>query len=193
MDAFAWLGQIFEAILKFVPRITIVRATHGGVKWKHGNTIKPMQPGLHIYWPLVTEIEVIVTARQTLNLPTQVLPTKDQRKVIIGAVVVYRIRDVVQAIGKSNWDVDTTINDIALAGVVSVIAKHTYQELLDLLATDKLNDLLTHAIRKELRQFGVYVARAKLTDFSDCRVFKLVTDGNGQRHGALSTIAQNTT
>lgn len=174
--AFSWLGQIFEAILMFVPRILIVRATHGGVKWRHGSSVRPMMPGLHVYWPLVTEIEVIVTARQTLAPPKQTLTTKDGKKVVIGIVVVYKIRDIVQAIGKINWDVDTTINDIAQAAVVSVIARHTLQELLDTIAADELNDQLTEAVRRELRQFGVFVSRCKLTDFSDCRVYKLVTD-----------------
>lgn len=174
--AFAWLGQIFEAILKFVPRILIVRATHGGVKWRYGSDVRPLFSGLHVYWPLVTEIEVIVTARQTLALPKQVLTTKDNKKVVVGTVVVYRIRDVVQAIGKINWDVDTTINDITQAAVVSVIARHTLQELLNMVTTDALNDALTEATRKELRQFGVFVSRCKLTDFADCRVYKVVMD-----------------
>lgn len=174
--AFAWLGQIFEAILMFIPRILIIRATHCGVKWRHGSNVRPMMPGLHVYWPLVTDIEIIVTARQTLAPPKQILTTKDNKKVVVGIVVVYKIRDIVQAIGKINWDVDTTINDITQAAVVSVIAKHTFQEILDMVAADQLNDLLTEATRRELRQFGVFVSRCKLIDFSDCRVFKLVTD-----------------
>jgi regulator of protease activity HflC (stomatin/prohibitin superfamily) len=174
--AFAWLGQIFDAILRFVPRILIVRATHGGVKWRYGSDVYPLMPGLHVYWPLVTELEVIVTARQTLALLKQVLMTKDNKKVVVGIVVVYKIRDVVQAIGKTNWDVDTTINDITQAAVVSVIARHTLQELLDMVMTDALNDALTKATRRELRQFGVFVSRCKLTDFADCQVYKVVMD-----------------
>ena len=75
--AFAWLGQIFDAILSFVPRVLIVRATHGGVKWRHGSQVISMLSGLHVYWPLVTEIEIIVTARQTLSLPKQDEQKKD--------------------------------------------------------------------------------------------------------------------
>lgn len=175
--AFSWFGQIFEAILLLVPRILIVQATHGGVKWRHGKHALPMLPGLHVYWPLVTDIEVIVTARQTLSLPTQVLTTQDNKKVVVGAVIVYRIRDIVQAIGKINWDVDTTVNDITQAAIVGVIARHAYNQLLMMVADDTLNTAMTDATRKELRQFGVSVSRCKLTDFADCRVFKLITDG----------------
>ena len=65
-SAFAWLNQLIEAVFRFCPRIVIVRATHAGVKWVHGWKVKAMPPGLHWYWPLTTEVEVLVTARQTL-------------------------------------------------------------------------------------------------------------------------------
>ncbi len=55
-SALGWLGQIFGAILKFFPRIIVIRATHGGVKWKYGKYIRAMGPGVHVYLPLITEI-----------------------------------------------------------------------------------------------------------------------------------------
>ena len=42
--------------------------------------IKALLPGLHFYWPLTTEIEVLVTARQTLAIPDQVLPPRMARR-----------------------------------------------------------------------------------------------------------------
>jgi regulator of protease activity HflC (stomatin/prohibitin superfamily) len=173
--AFAWLGQIFDAVLKFVPRIVIVRATHAGVRWRMGARVHAMPPGLHVYWPLTTDIEVLVTARQTNNVPIQVLLTKDRVKLVAGAVVVFKIRDIVQAIGKNNWDVDTTVNDITQAALASVIAESTFDELLAGLSNGELNIKLTQAVRKELRQFGVFVSRCKLVNFADCKVYKLVT------------------
>jgi hypothetical protein len=143
MEAFAWIGQIIETLGKFIPRLTIVKATMGGVKWRSGKTVKPMMPGLHVYWPIVTEIELIVTARQTLNLPTQVLMTKDRQKVVVGTVVVYRIKDIVQAIGEKNWDVDTTISDITKTAIVSEIAKLTLDELLAGVVDESVNNRLT--------------------------------------------------
>jgi regulator of protease activity HflC (stomatin/prohibitin superfamily) len=173
--AFAWLGQIFEAILKFVPRILIIRATHGGVRWRHGSDVRLMMPGLHMYWPLVTEIETIVTARQTLAIPDQVMATKDGKKVVVKTLVVYRIPDPVRAIGKLNWDVDTTINDLTQSAVAKVVAIHTYEEIMAGIRDESLTKTLTKEVRRELRQFGVHITRCKLVDFADCKVFKLVT------------------
>lgn len=177
-EAFNWLGWLAESVLSLVPRIVIVRATHGGVKWRRGKHVMLMEPGLHIYWPIVTDYCVIVTARQTLNLVTQVLTTRDSRKIAVGVVVVYRIADVVLAIGKVNWDVDTTISDIAQAAVVSVIASREYNELLEMLGSGQLGELLTRATKAELRKYGVSVRQCKPTDFAECRVYKLLLDNN---------------
>lgn len=173
--AFAWLSQLIQTFYKFFPHIIIVRATHGGVKWVRGRKVRPLAPGLHFYWPLTTEIEVIVTARQTLAIPDQVLTTKDGIKVAVKTLVVYKIPDVVRAIGRVNWDVDTTINDMTQASVVQVVATHTYDEIVRGVADQSLTKTLTKAVRRELRPFGVYIARCKLVDFADCKVFKLLT------------------
>jgi regulator of protease activity HflC (stomatin/prohibitin superfamily) len=120
-------------------------------------------------------------------LPIQVLTTKDQKKVVVGTVVVYKIKDVIHAIGRMNWDVDTTINDITQAAVTAVIAKHTFQEIMDMIGNDQFETTLTEAVRKKLRPFGVSVQRCKLVDFADCRVYKIVTNAEGHRNG-LPTV-----
>lgn len=174
-SAFAWLGQLFSTFYKFIPHILIIRATHGGCKWVRGRHVRLLAPGLHFYWPLTTEVEVIVTARQTLAIPDQVMATKDGKKVVVKTLVVYRIPDPVRAIGRVNWDVDTTINDLTQSAVVRVIATHSYDEIMAGIRDGSLTKTLTKETRRELRQFGVHVTRCKLVDFADCRVFKLLT------------------
>jgi len=89
---------------------------------------------------------------------------------------VYRINNVKLAFGQLNWDVDSTINDIAQAAVVGVIAQHTFDELLQRIDEDKMNSLLTKAAKRELDKFGVVVQQCKLTDFAECRVLKIMLD-----------------
>ncbi len=174
-SAFSWLSQLIETFYRFIPHILIVRATHAGVKWVRGKHIKALAPGLHFYWPLTTEIEIMVTARQTLAIPDQVLTTKDGKKVTVKTLVVYKIRDIVQAIGKANWDVDTTVNDLTQSSVMGVVATHTADEILAGIADGTITHTLTKEVRKELRQYGVYIARAKLVDYAETKVFKLLT------------------
>jgi regulator of protease activity HflC (stomatin/prohibitin superfamily) len=180
MEAFAWLGQIIEALGRIIPRLVIIRATHSGVRWRMGSYVSEMPPGCHVYWPLTTEIEVIVTARQTINLPTQVLMTADRQQIVIGTMVVYRIRDVVEAIGKKNWDTECTISDITQAAVVETITRSKLDDLLtDITAQEKK---LTQTTRKRLRQFGVHVQRCAITDFSVCKTYKLIGNEAGPNH-----------
>lgn len=174
---FGLLGQILESILSVVPRLVIIRATHQGLKWRYGKHAIAVDPGLSFYWPLVTDMEQYVVARQTLNLPTQVLMTRDKKQVVVGAFIVYKISDIVQAIGERNWHVDATVADITQAAIVEEIMGRDLDDLLAGISGGKnseLNKALTANCKGELRQFGVGVGRAGLTDFSTCRVHKVL-------------------
>ena len=166
--AFAWLGQIFEALLQFVPRRIIVRATEGGVKWSLWREPKEMKPGIRVYWPLISDIEVGTVARQSFNTPTQPLQTKDEKEVVAGGVVVYKISDVVQAWGALNHDPANTAQDIVQAVIAQVVSSHTHEYILRELQGEIEKEITTEA-RKQLRQYGVYVNRAGLAAFSTTR------------------------
>jgi len=181
--AFAWIGWLFEWLARWIPRILIVRSTHAGARFRYGSKVSPLQPGLHVYWPLVTEVEVIPTARQTHNLPTQALLTSDGKKIVVSGVVVYAINDVVATIAR-NWDVSDTLNDISMVAITKVITTHTLEYLLQHL-TDEVQDKLTHETRRRLRRYGVSVYWTALTDFSEAIVIKNIS-GNGQ-HGTIIT------
>jgi regulator of protease activity HflC (stomatin/prohibitin superfamily) len=181
VEAFSWLADIVQAFGKLVPRLCIIRATHQGVKWRRGKDVRAMLPGLHWWWPLTTEVDTIVTARQTLNLPTQVLMTADRQQIVVGTLVVYRIKDVVEAIGKRNWDVECTVSDITQAAIVEVISRATLDDLLSDISAG-VEKKLTSTCRRRLRRYGVEVNRCAVTDFSTCRVYKLIGNENGPSH-----------
>jgi len=173
--AFAWIGQIMEWLGRWIPQIQIVRATHGGVKFVRGRKVKEMKPGMHIYWPLTTEVSILPTARQTHNLVTQVMMTKDRKQVVVGGVIIYTITNIVDALSE-NWDVSDTISDITQTALMAVVTAWTFDELISKITTD-LEKELTSATRERLRPYGVKVHKCALTDFSTCRVLKLLGDG----------------
>ena len=170
METISWL---FEALSSWIPRLLIVQMTHSGVKWVRGGKIVELKPGLHWYWPLVTEYALIPTGRQTLNTPPQTLMSKDRKQVVASGVIIYSIKDVVQAIGHRNWDVESTADDITQAAIVSIVTQNTIEEMMDNICIGIEKDL-TDACRKQLRQFGVYVHRAAMVDYSTCRTLNLV-------------------
>jgi regulator of protease activity HflC (stomatin/prohibitin superfamily) len=170
------LGTIVEALLQFIPRLKIIRATHEGVRWRRGKYPIRMKPGLHVWWPLTTEIEEIVIARQTINLASQALETRDDKQVVAECFCVYRIYDVVKAIGEKNYDVDSTICDITQAAVVEFVMGHTLDELKAGISDSesRLSKELTTSVRKRLRQYGVSIQRCGFTDFATAKVYRVI-------------------
>jgi regulator of protease activity HflC (stomatin/prohibitin superfamily) len=166
--AFAWLGQIFEALLQFVPRRVIVRATERGVKWSLWREPKEMMPGIRFYWPLISDIEIVIVARQSFNTPHQPLQTQDGVEVVAGGVVVYSIQNVSRAIGKTNWSPEDTAQDIVQAVLAAVITSHEHEYILANL-NDKIEIEITLECRKQLRKYGVRVSRAGLCAVSSTR------------------------
>lgn len=174
-SAFAWIGSIIEWLGNFIPRVKIVRATHAGVRFRHGKTAEAIKPGLCVYWPIVTEVDIIPVARQTHNLPSQSLTTKDGEKVVVSGVVVYSIKDIVACMAK-NWDVSDTINDITMCAITHVITQHTYSHILENI-TGGIQTELTKETRRKLKSYGVKVVRTALTDFSTALVIKNIGGG----------------
>lgn len=175
--ALDWIGQIIQWIGRFIPRIVIVRATHAGVKFQRGKKVKPIAPGLTVYWPLITELELIPVARQTHNLPTQCAVTKDREAVAVGGVVIYSISNVVKALSR-NWDFNDTINDVALTAIMPEFLNHTYSELIKWIADGSIQTTLTLKVREKLSHYGIRVIHVGLTDFAKCFVLKSVGDAH---------------
>lgn len=166
---FSWLSDIFNGILKFVPRPIIVRTTHRGVAWRFGKYIREMSPGWRWVWPLITDWVIIVVARQTNKMPVQTIESKDGHQVSIGMYIVYRINDPIAAIGKKNWDVDTTVNDISQGVLVKTCSQFSYIELREKLTT-VVADRLTTQCKKDLKTYGILVEKCAFYTFSKTEV-----------------------
>ncbi len=170
---FSWLSDIFNGILQFIPRPLIIRATHGGIVWVFGSKVVELKPGWRWVWPLIMDWEIIPVARQTERIQDQALITKDSKQVVVRVIVIYSIRDLVQAIGQRNWDVGTTVNDIAAAAVIQVVTKWELNDLLTEI-TGTVEEQLTETCKRELNKFGVTVHKCCFIDFSTCRVYKIM-------------------
>lgn len=174
---FDWIGEFVYWIAQIFPRLLIVRTTHRVVKFKRGKKLQLVEPGLTMWWPLVTEVVLVPVARQTINLPTQRLVTMDGKRVVASAVVVYTIGDAVEAVGKS-WDYDETIRDISMANIAAIVTGHEYNTIVTGIGTD-IRTELTRACRGGLMKYGVRVQRCLLTDFCPANVIALSNTGNG--------------
>lgn len=166
-----WLSEFISTFVSFFPHLLKVRATHGAVKFVHGKKVVELKPGLHWYWPLVTEVLEIPTARTTYNFDTQVILTRDAKPLAVSAVLVYRVVDVVAALSQS-YDVDDTVGDVGNSSITRVLSGKTLDEVLESQREGNLQDELTEMCSEELSEFGIEVEAAALTDFSTCMVIK---------------------
>jgi regulator of protease activity HflC (stomatin/prohibitin superfamily) len=95
--AFGWLGEIFQTLLRVIPWLVIVPATHRGVAFVRGFKVKEWAPGLHWYWPVVTTYKLLIVVRQTVRIQSKVIMTRDLKTVTVGSLVTYHINDVIAA------------------------------------------------------------------------------------------------
>lgn len=175
-SALGWLGSIIEWFGQLIPRIILVPTTHSGVKFVYGNKIKVMSPGLYLYWPLVTQYTLYPIVRQTNNLDSQVLMTRDGKSIIISAIIVFHVQNIEKALVKS-WSVDDTINDVAQTAIVSIITSRTLEEIRTEI-DNKIKIELTESVRRNLVPFGIKVETCALTDFSTCFTVRKFTNKN---------------
>ncbi len=168
-----WLAAITDRVFSVFPRLLLVQQTHRAVKFT-GSKAKELGPGLHIWWPLISEVEEIPVARQTVNLDIQVLVTKDGKTLAVGGVVVYSIKSAIDAIVR-NYDHDETLSDVSMTAITEVVVNHTFDELMAALRGGTLERELTKRARRRLKAFGFKVDRCALTDITPCRAIRLLS------------------
>ena len=175
MGAFEWLSKLMEALGKFIPRLVIVRYTHAGVKFKWGSEVIVMEPGLHMYFPLTTDVEIMPVARQTIKPKgTQSLLSKDGTQVSIGLVVKYSIENIRAALAE-NWDVEDTIKDVVSTAATQVITTQDFDFIHKNLVS-VIQPQITKSVTQELAEHGVKVKSIGITDFTSNKVYKILGD-----------------
>lgn len=166
----SWLSETMNALRAFFPRREIVRNTHGGVRWSLWRKPREVKSGVRWYWPLITDMDIIPTARQPTSLPIQSLTTIDGTEVAVSGTLACHITNVLQAIGERNYDIDETIAERAKVAIAKIVMNSKYEDLL----VDDVEAALTNECRNQLRRYGVQVDNAALTDFTTCRPLNLI-------------------
>jgi regulator of protease activity HflC (stomatin/prohibitin superfamily) len=178
-SAFAWIGKFAEFIGDFFPRLKIVRMTHRGVKFIRGKRLKIVDPGLTVYWPLVTDYFDYPAVRQGEELREQTLVTTDDRSIVVGGMLIHEIADMATLMGET-YSPMQTIKDIALTAVHDVCCRMSLPELKNEQRRGTLDTKLKNEAQRALDTYGVKVLKLMLTDLSPCRVIRLVQTNSKQ-------------
>jgi len=166
----------FEAVWDFlvwllVPKRALVLYTEAGVKFKHGR-FERVDPGMHWYWEVTTEILTTETTWRVSRLPKQTLTTKDGQTVVAGGLLVWRVEDVAKFLTEIE-DGDSAVEDVGLTGIRKVVVNQPLDKLQSTFR-DVVDNALKNEIEEALSDYGVKVDIARLTDFAPARVLNLV-------------------
>lgn len=170
--ALGWIGQLVEWIASFIPHYIHVKATHEGVMFTR-STSRVLKPGLHWYLPFWSEPVLYPVKRQTLNLPPQVLTTKDNYEILTSVVVTYEIEDIHKAL-VDTYDFEDTIRETSQGAVKKVISSKSFEFIKQ--KQHEIDIELCRRIRSVIRAYGVKVIEAVITDLAKTKIYRLVGD-----------------
>lgn len=176
MSGFEWLSYLAEWLGKWVPRLLIVDVTEGGVKMRRGHEVSELRPGIHLYWPIITNVRVVMVVRDTLDLDAQTFTTKDGKVMAASGMVLYSIRDVVKTLTECP-DYTNTIRDQVMNCIHNVLINYTYDEIKEGILSGAIGKELRKACQDSLAGFGLRILNVGLKDLAPCRVIKLL-NGN---------------
>jgi regulator of protease activity HflC (stomatin/prohibitin superfamily) len=168
--ALGWIGDVAQFVGSLVPRLLVVQTSHRAVKYVRGAVEVELQPGLHVYWPLVTPVETCAVVRQTLDIPARLLETADGETVVGSGVVEYEIKDPILFLARTENGYDS-IRLVAGAAIRRVVLESTREELRG--QEELSRRLLVNDVQEALEPYGVLVLTARLADFARVRAIHL--------------------
>jgi regulator of protease activity HflC (stomatin/prohibitin superfamily) len=176
LHALDWIGWVAESILQLIPRLRLIKSTHAGVRFTRGKAF-PLNSGLHVYWPIWSEIKEICVVRQTLDLRYQSLISSDGTGVVVSVTVVYEIDDALKAVTATD-NITDTIGDLSQRAVKLVVSSCTTQELKSGLRRQKrsVDRVLLQKITLDVREYGVRVVGAFIADISIPRMIHIISN-----------------
>lgn len=84
--ALAWLNDLMQWLGRWIPRPVLIRATHTGVRFGRRGRVATLGPGLHWYWPIVQELELVMGTRRTMTTSPQL-----QHGEVVGLIITYQV------------------------------------------------------------------------------------------------------
>lgn len=178
-SAFAWLGQIFEWMGRFLPRWEIITTAEGWIKWVGGAKVKTGGAGIVFYWPARTVFKKLNVVRDSINCNAQTLTLPSGETILVEAVVIYRIIDLGKLAATS--EPFSTIADETMGAVLYALEGYDSWEAIRAASVRQhrqrdsdFNRRMREEVQRTLATYGVDVLAVNLQNKAKCRVLKLV-------------------
>lgn len=168
--------KLIDVILTFGAQllpIYVIDAFDEGVVLRFGRFLKKAEPGLHWKIPFVDQVVTATIVTTTMHLNSQSLTTKDNKNIVLRAVVKYKVKDIEKFILEV-MDSRDAIGDVAMGCIREVVMLREWNDLLN----NPIDEIITRQVRLECRRWGVDVAKVTLTDLSITRSLRLFNESS---------------
>lgn len=142
-----------------------------GVRLRLGKYHRTLHKGIHWKVPFIDEIISHHTVWTTINLPPQSLITKDEKNIVVCAVIKFRVTDI-KTFLLEVYDTIDAICDMSQSAVKKTIMAKTWDEC----KSEELDNDISKKARNEAKKWGIEIAQITLIDLAQIRSLRLFND-----------------
>lgn len=165
---FQFLSNFWENLLPFV----IVKEYEHGVILRIGKYKDKVGAGIVWKIPFLDSVILCHNTITTVPVKSQSLTTKDEKNVVLSAIVKYKITNPKTFLLEVEDAIDA-INDITQSKIKELITHKTWDEIRDLSDSD-IKDL----VELEVKQWGIKIYYITITDLALIRTIRLMNSND---------------
>ncbi len=161
-------AQFWETLLPWI----VIAEYEGGVVLRLGRFRRTIGPGLSWKIPVADHVLITHTAVTTMELRAQTLTTRDDKAVVVSAIVKYRIRNVKPFLLEIG-DAADVLKDVTMGAIKDAINNAPYA---DIYGAAKIEDRVLDMVRREVNQYGFQIFKVTFADQGRVRSFRMIGD-----------------
>lgn len=161
------IGDLWYDILP----VFVVDEYERGVVLRFGKLNRVVNPGIGFKIPLSDRVLTTSVVPTTMPLFAQSVTTKDDKSIVVRAIVKYRVSDPEVFLLRVN-DATDAISDSAQGIIRKVISRNSY----DRCRTTEIEKTITKLTSEEAKYWGIDIMTVTITDIGIIRTFRLIKD-----------------
>lgn len=165
------LIEVLEKTWDTIVPYYIIHVGNSGVLLRLGKFRKVLAPGLHFKIPIIDYIGEHTSVWTTFRLQPQSLITKDDKNVVIKAIVKMRVSNI-RKFWCEVWGAEDAIADITSSIIKKQIHIRTWSEI----CSNEMDDIITKYAREEGFKWGIEIQQVTLADMGVIKTIRLISD-----------------
>jgi regulator of protease activity HflC (stomatin/prohibitin superfamily) len=170
------LDKLVEVILSFLELFKfwdVLNVWEQGVKTRLGKYPKPVQileAGFHWKLPFnIDEIHTVSIARQAIELGSQTITTKDEKCIVLEAVLTYEVKDVERALFKVGDEI-SAVKERIQSIIRYEIVKTDFSEI----NNEGIEESINEKSKKEGNKWGIKVISVSIKSLGKITSIRLI-------------------